>query len=90
MPGVEWWPIFWLFVALKIPLLAALWIIWWALRAEPEEADEVRAGGEHGGGPHRPRPRLPRAPRRGRHEAPDPASPVRVRVRSRERTPSRR
>ena len=30
----------WLFVALKVPLCAALWIVWWAIHQEPapEEA----------------------------------------------------
>lgn len=78
----EWWPIFWLFVVLKIPLLAALWIVWWALRAEPDPAEEWD-GGQGGEGPHRPRPKRPRPPRRGPHTTPSPGSQRRVRVRAR-------
>jgi hypothetical protein len=87
---VEWWPILWLFVALKIPLLAALWIVWWALRAEPDDAEEEHARRDEGGGPHRPRPRLPDTPRRGPHATPPPISPRRVRVHARRRKVSHR
>ena len=69
----------WMFVVLKIPIIAALVLIWYAIR-EPEPAadDEPRDGGsdrepEHG-------PRLPRPPRRGPHAAPPPAPPARVRT----------
>jgi hypothetical protein len=86
---VEWWPILWLFVALKIPLLAALWIVWWALRAEPVEPEHERDDGD-GHGPHGPRPRVPDTPRRGPHSAPAPRSPRRVRVRSRGRIATHR
>ncbi|MGI8804327.1 MAG: hypothetical protein ACR2IN_01260, partial [Thermoleophilaceae bacterium] len=71
---MEWWPIFWMFVILKIPLLAALWIVWWALRSDPAEADDARAD-EGGGGPDHPRPRRPSPTRRGPHTAPAPGSP---------------
>ena len=82
---MEWWPIFWMFVVLKIPLLAALWIVWWALRAEPVEAEEEHVDGDDGRGPHRPRPHLPDSPRRGPHAERAPRSPSRVRVRARRR-----
>jgi hypothetical protein len=69
----------WLFLALKIPLLAACWLVWWAIRAEPEpeEAPSQGDGGERVTPPYRhPRPRLPRLPRRGPHgEAALPAPP---------------
>jgi hypothetical protein len=81
---VEWWPIFWLFVILKIPLLAALWIVWWALRAEPAPADEDRAD-DDGRGPDHPRPRHPGPSRRGPHSSPSPPAPSRVRARSKHR-----
>lgn len=90
MAAVEWWPFLWLFVVLKIPLLAALWIIWWALRAEPVETEQDPGDGDGGRGPHRPRPRLPETPRRGPHAAPLPGSPSRVRVRARRRARSHR
>jgi hypothetical protein len=77
-----------LFVVLKLPILAACWLIWWAVKAEPDPSED--AGGEDGGGtkrrPH-PAPRLPRAPRRGPHGDPAPLPPPRVRpVRARARS----
>jgi hypothetical protein len=77
---VEWWPFVWLFVVLKVPLIAALWIIWWALRAEPETAEEERSDGG-GPGPRHPRPTRPRPPRRGPHATPEGGAPRRVRAR---------
>ena len=64
MEGV--WPIFFLLVVLKIPVLGALWLVWWASRAEPllDEApdddggfrfrrcDPSRPMGPRRGGPH--------------------------------------
>jgi hypothetical protein len=84
------WTMFYLFVALKVPILAACWIIWWAIRAEPDPSgDEPR---DDGGAKHRPpvKPPAPRGPRRGPHGEPAPASPARVRTpaRARGRTPS--
>jgi len=74
-----------LFVALKLPILAAGYLIWWAVHQEPEYPEDSDDGGERRR-PH-PVPTLPHAPRRGpHHEAPLP-SPPRVRplnVRSRE------
>ena len=54
-----------LFVFLKLPIVAACWIIWWAIHQETD-TDDARADG----GPKRPRrphprPRLPHSPRRG-------------------------
>jgi hypothetical protein len=54
-----------LFVFLKIPILFACGIVWWAVK-QGTDTDEVKADGgsprpRH---PH-PRPRLPRPPRRG-------------------------
>jgi hypothetical protein len=68
-----------LFVALKLPIVAACLIIWWAVRQEPEP-DEEPARGDGGTKvrPHPPR-RLPRAPRRGPHGDPLPLPPPRVR-----------
>ena len=62
--GVEgFWPIFFLLVVLKIPVLGSLWLIWWASKQTPE-ADE--AGEEASGGPERRRPPSPR-PRGPQH-----------------------
>jgi hypothetical protein len=58
---MEGWTIFYMVVILKIPMVAALWLVWWAIKNEPtpdEEAGEDR-------GPHRKRPPRPRWPRRG-------------------------
>jgi hypothetical protein len=77
-----------LFVALKLPIVAACLIIWWAVRQETEHDED--AGG--GGGRRRPHPppKLPRAPRRGPHRAAAPPAPARVRtMRARTRVPLR-
>jgi hypothetical protein len=70
---------FYLFVALKLPIVAAGLIVWWAVRQVPEH-DEVPEGDDGGTKvrPHPPR-RLPRAPRRGPHGDPLPPPPPRVR-----------
>jgi hypothetical protein len=60
------WPIFFLLVVLKIPVLGSLWLVWWASKQhdEPEVATDEDGGG---GRRQRPQPRLPRGPRRGPH-----------------------
>jgi len=61
-------PIFFLLVVLKIPVLGALWLVWWA--AQEPESDEEASPGDDGHGrkpPFRPRPRGP-------HGAPQPPS----------------
>ena len=72
------WGMFWLFVALKVPLLTLCWLVWWAIRQVPEP-DDAPAGGDGGQRtrPHPP-PRLPRPPRRGPHAEQAPPSPPRV------------
>ena len=76
---------FYLFVALKIPLLMLFWLIWWAVRQEPELGDSGGDGGLRRERPH-PLPKLPQAPRRGPHGDPLPLPPPRVRsVRARAR-----
>jgi hypothetical protein len=61
------WPVFYLLVILKIPVLASLYLVWWASR-EPDEATEAP---EDDGGFRRadPKPRRPCGPRRGPHGA---------------------
>jgi hypothetical protein len=57
------WPIFFLLVVLKIPVLGSLWLVWWASRAKPLP-DE--AADDDGGFRFRnPDPSRPRGPRRG-------------------------
>jgi hypothetical protein len=83
------WTIFWLGLVLKIPIVALLWIVWWAIRAEP-----IPEAGPGGGGSDRkhrgPRGRPPRPPRRGPHAEPAPRAPKRVRVAARRLVPARR
>jgi hypothetical protein len=70
----------WLMVALKVPICALLYLVWWASRA-PEAADDGAASDWtpfHP--PDHPRPRKPRPPRRGPHADPPPPAPSRVRV----------
>jgi hypothetical protein len=60
-------PIFFLLVVLKIPVLGALWLIWWAAKMPQEEG----AGEDYGDGfgRWRPQPLVPRGPRRGPSQA---------------------
>jgi hypothetical protein len=74
-------------LALKIPLAALIYIVWWAIKQEPVE-DQAREddGGIKRQRPHPPKP-FPRRPRRGPHGDPAPLPPARVRtVRARART----
>jgi hypothetical protein len=79
VPPVDWGFV-WIMFALKIPLIALLWIVWWAVHARPEEETE-RADGDDGGAKRRPHPRPPRRrpPRRGPHGDPALPSPPRTR-----------
>jgi hypothetical protein len=82
---VDAWTFIWLMVALKIPIVGLFLIVRWAVRQTPDAAEPQGDGGigyaprpRH---PVHPRPRLPRAPRRGPHHgAPAPAPPPRVRT----------
>jgi hypothetical protein len=61
-------PIFFLLVVLKIPVLGALWLIWWAAKAPEAAGSEEDSNGGSGG--RRPRqPILPLGPRRGPAQA---------------------
>ena len=68
-----------LFVFLKLPIIAAVLLIWWAVRQEPDYADDADDGGGRRPRPH-PAPKLPHAPRRGPHHEPPPPAPARVRA----------
>jgi len=59
---------------LKIPVAAACWLIWHAIRSEPEPASSEDGGSDQTHRHFRREPRRPRGPRRGPH-APD-ALPV--------------
>jgi len=54
-------------VILKIPIVGLFLIIRWALRDAPETTIDENGGVGPRTHPHHPRPRLPRAPRRGPH-----------------------
>ncbi|HWH44710.1 MAG TPA: hypothetical protein VNT32_08255 [Thermoleophilaceae bacterium] len=72
------WTFFYMFVVLKIPVVAACLIVWWAVKNEnPDPAEDP---GEGGHGRDHPRPRHPPPPRRGPHADPLPAPPKRVRT----------
>ena len=84
------WTFLYLMLFLKLPILALLGIVWWAIRQTPDPA----SSGEGDGGArhhHRSRPRDPRRPhsplgprgprpRRDPHGAPPPGPPPRVRT----------
>jgi hypothetical protein len=81
------WTFVYLMLILKIPIVALLTIVWWAIRSTPEESEPVRS--DDGGGtkvpPRQPRhrpvlPRHPRRPRRGPHGDPLPLPPPRSRT----------
>jgi hypothetical protein len=82
------WGFLWIMVALKIPLAALIYIVWWAIKQEPEtepSADDD-GGTKRRSNPH-PRKPFPRHPRRGPHGDPMPRPPARVRsVRAKART----
>ena len=77
-----------LMVFLKLPIFALLYIVWWAIRAQPDLEPEPVTD-EDGGtkrpvnprprNPH-PRPALPRNPRRGPHGAQRAPAPQRTRT----------
>jgi hypothetical protein len=67
-----------LFVFLKLPIVAAGLIIWWAVRQQPDYSDDPGGPGPGRDRPHPP-PTLPHAPRRGPHREQAPQSPPRVR-----------
>ncbi len=79
---------------LKIPVVAACWLIWHAVRAEPEPASSEDGGGEQPYRHFRREPERPRGPRRGPH-APDalplpcPEGEATPRVARRRQTPDR-
>ena len=75
------WGILWLAIALKVPIIALLYLVWWALKDPPAAMVDEGDGGspDRDPSPH-PRDRPPHPPRRGPHGPPEPAAPARVRV----------
>jgi hypothetical protein len=81
------WGFIWLMLALKLPLAGLIYIVWWAIKQEPEDTKPDDDGGIRR--PERPHPvkPFPRLPRRGPHGGPPPAPPARIRtVRARARS----
>ena len=75
------WGFIWLMVVLKIPIALLLWLVWWAIRQDPDDAGESQGGGDGGSKVRHPHDPLPRHPRhRGPHGSPAPASPPRTRT----------
>jgi hypothetical protein len=73
-------PVFvWMFLVLKIPIIAALWLIWYAIQDPDPEPVEDRGDGGSDRDPGS-RPRKPRPPRRSPHASPPPPAPRRVRT----------
>ena len=56
---MEWWGFIWLMVILKIPLIGAFWIVWWAIHAvdDPASSSEGDEGGQGDREPPSPTPR---------------------------------
>jgi hypothetical protein len=87
------WGFLWLMLALKLPLAALIYLVWWAIKQEPEDSSSsdddggVKPQQPHRRHPRQPFPRHPRRPRRGPHGDPAPVPPSRVRtVKARART----
>src|ERR1700752_2544575 len=87
--AVVTWGFLWIMVALKIPLVALIFLVWWAIKQEPEDASPSDGDGgvrRHTDRIHPQKP-FPRHPRRGPHGDPPPVSPARMRtVKARART----
>ena len=84
------WGLIWLMFALKIPLAGLIYIVWWAIKQEPDETSSRDDDGGIKRHPPHPRKPFPRHPRRGPHGDPAPSSPPRVRTaRARTRTVER-
>jgi hypothetical protein len=67
------WEVVFVLLILKLPVVYVCWVIWWAVKAEPELGAD---GGPHEGywTPWRRRRREPRPPRNGPHGSPDRAA----------------
>ena len=67
-------------LALKIPLAGLIYLVWWAIHQEPDEASSQDDDGGIKRNPRHPRKPFPPHPRRGPHGDPAPLAPPRVRV----------
>jgi hypothetical protein len=77
------WTFIYLMLILKLPILGLLYLVWWSVRQEPEDAPAADDDGgiktHPQGHPRHPRPPLPRSPRRGPHGTPALPAPARIR-----------
>ena len=78
------WGFVWMMVVLKIPIVALLWLVYWAVQQTDAEIEHPTDGGGSDRHPHRAGPRRPRPPRRGPHAEPAPRAPKRVRAAGRQ------
>ena len=77
---MAWYFYVWMMVILKIPIVALLYLVWWASK-EPDPVDPEPAVVPREREPFHPRhPRHRPPPRRGPHADPLPAPPPRVRI----------
>jgi hypothetical protein len=77
------WTFLYLMVFLKLPIIALLYLVWWAIRQEPDDQSDEGGESDDGGSkrPRHPRPPLRPLPRRGPHHGmPAPSSPPRTRT----------
>ena len=70
------WTFVYLMLVLKIPIAALLYIVWWAIKSEPQQTEPTPDGD---GGTKTREPRRPPHPRRGLHGDPLPLPPPRTR-----------
>ncbi len=69
------WTFVYLMFFLKIPILGLFYIVWWAIKADPEVGTDDADSSDGGGGSKRPRePFGPRPRSRGPHG--DPRAPI--------------
>jgi|GEM_PF-1569068 len=71
-----YWPILFMLVALKVPAIFMIYLLYWADKAEHEDG-LVDEGNDGGNRRRRPRPITPRGPRRDPHGGGAVAPPVR-------------
>jgi hypothetical protein len=69
----------WMFVVLKIPIAALLFLVWWAIKEPEPVVDDSDDGGSRRPDPHH-GPSVPKPPRRGPHAGAPPPAPARVRT----------
>jgi hypothetical protein len=67
-------------LALKVPIAALIYLVWWAVKQTPEETPSNDDDGGARRHPRHPRKPFPRHPRRGPHGDPAPLPPARVRT----------